>query len=346
MKLLIIGIKGDYHLDAVKWGLAQHDVDPTVWYWSDFPNQDMLSFSMPPDGTHSVQMSIQGRLITAPYDVIWARRKGQPVAIEGAHPDDLKIIQNESREFINNLVPFLSNKTTRMVNDFTADRLCFNKLHQLRVAHSAGFSIPDTLVTNDIEQVRQFFKKHNGKIIHKAFGPGAWDNEDGSRTVQRTSLLSEEHLKQEYSIRACPSIYQSCVPKNHELRVTVIGDTVMAAAIFSQEDGETIDWRFEGGKGHTNLKAVQLDTDTRQRCLAVCRAMGLNYGCIDLIVTPAGLTIFLEVNNIGQFLWKEFSDPSLHLLDTFCRFLLNKPGTKENILKLSDYKKYRESNRP
>jgi glutathione synthase/RimK-type ligase-like ATP-grasp enzyme len=50
---------------------------------------------------------------------------------------------------------------------------------------------------------------------------------------------------------------------------------------------------------------VELDGDVAERCRRVMEALGLVFGAIDLVVTPAGETVFLEVNPEGQFLWVE-----------------------------------------
>jgi hypothetical protein len=50
--------------------------------------------------------------------------------------------------------------------------------------------------------------------------------------------------------------------------------------------------------------------------------LGLVFGCFDLIVTPKGEYVFLEVNEMGAFLWIEERLPELELLDAFCEFLI------------------------
>jgi len=49
--------------------------------------------------------------------------------------------------------------------------------------------------------------------------------------------------------------------------------------------------------------------------------LGIVFGCFDLIVTPAGDYVFLELNEAGAFLWIEEQLPELHLADAFCEFL-------------------------
>jgi hypothetical protein len=49
--------------------------------------------------------------------------------------------------------------------------------------------------------------------------------------------------------------------------------------------------------------------------------LGLVFGCLDLIVTPEGEYVFLEVNESGQFLWVE-GYTGLPLLDAFTELLI------------------------
>lgn len=295
----------------------------------------MLSFQIDQLEGTITSMTLNDQPIAAPFDVIWARRKGRPQASADAHPDDTKIIKSEASEFINNLAPFLGHANTRYVNDFDADRQCFNKLYQLKLAREQGFAVPDTLVSNDPGAIRSFFRKNAGQVIVKAFSPAVWPNPDGSRTVQRTSMLLAQHLESEFALRACPAIYQAHIEKAHELRVTVMGDEVLAARIDSQADGQTVDWRYEGGRGKTNLSATTVDRPLRERCVDLCRRLGLAYAAIDLIVTPAGDVVFLEINNTGQFTFKEVSDPTIPMLDTFCRFLLGLDASASKHLTLA-----------
>ncbi len=48
--------------------------------------------------------------------------------------------------------------------------------------------------------------------------------------------------------------------------------------------------------------------------------LGIVFGCFDLIVTPEGEYVFLEVNEMGQFLFVEHWT-GMPLLDAFCTFL-------------------------
>jgi hypothetical protein len=50
-------------------------------------------------------------------------------------------------------------------------------------------------------------------------------------------------------------------------------------------------------------------------------------------VTSTDEYIFLEVNEMGQFLWKELVLPELKLLDKFCEFLISNNSNENSLTK-------------
>lgn len=340
MKILIVAGQGDPHLLAISWGLRKLGHEPTIWNWSAFPKRD-AGYLRLSEGTLSFGLDIDGVLHTEPFDVVWVRRMGNPVPIEGSHPDDVGAIRMESKNFLDYLLPHVGHAGTRWLNHPDGDVRCRKKIEQLLAASAVGFRVPETVMGNHTGAVRQFFDQQR-KIVHKAFTFLQWQNEDGSQTAGRTAPVDASHLAQDFAVRACPGIYQNNIEKSHELRVTVIGDTVIAAAIDSQRDGPTTDWRYEGGRGTTNLTAVELDPALAERCRVFCRRMGVVFGCIDLIVRPDHEVVFLEINSMGQFLFKEIADPRLPLLDTFCRYLVHgdaRPaGDRQPALRFADFR--------
>ncbi|MFZ6873522.1 ATP-grasp domain-containing protein [Undibacterium sp. Di27W] len=320
MSILILSNPLDVHAAAVHWGLKMLGCDSILWDWSDFPKSDALTLEIDETGNHKASMVIAGRECTGPFDVIWNRRAGTATPMLDSHPEDVVIIQRESNEFLKSISSLIGSANSLWVNSPAAGQQADMKPAQLLAARALGFKIPDTLIGNDFLKVKNFFEKHDGKIIYKAFFQGYWHHEQGSVTGLRTAALSEEHFQDDYGIRACPGIFQVLVEKSYELRVTVMGDTVLAAAIDSQSKGETIDWRCDLG-ADLPLKKIELPAEIADRCIALCRKLGLVFGCIDLIVNKAGEYIFLEINEAGQFLWKEGIDPDLLTLDTFCRLL-------------------------
>ena len=104
-------------------------------------------------------------------------------------------------------------------------------------------------------------------------------------------------------IPACPVICQEYVRKQFELRITIVGKEIFPCAIYSQEAdaAHRVDWR--GDPYAIRHEAFALPSDIEEKCLALMDALGLQFGCIDMIVTPDNEYVFLEINPWGQWLW-------------------------------------------
>lgn len=326
MKILIVAMHGDVHSEAVIWALTSIGIEPTVWYWSNFPKIELATTRLSNGQRPNVKWKIWDKIHSAPYDVIWIRRKEKPQPIPGSHPDDIRTIQINSEAYIENILPYLAGQDTLWVNELDSELRCRSKLHQLVVASEVGFHVPETIISNDANEIRQFCREHNGKLIHKLFYPGAWENADGSKTIIRTSAVGLTELQSDFSLQSCPSIYQPLIDKAYELRVTVMGDNLISVKIDSQKNGPTVDWRYDSFDN--KIDQITLPETIREKCFAICKRLGIRFGCIDLIVDISGKTIFLEVNSAGQFLWKEYQNPQLPMLSSFCSFI-----TKDNLKK-------------
>jgi glutathione synthase/RimK-type ligase-like ATP-grasp enzyme len=124
------------------------------------------------------------------------------------------------------------------------------------------------------------------------------------------------------AIRFGPVIVQEYVAKRVELRVTVVGRAVFAAEIHSQESNHArFDWR-RYDLGSTRHEVHRLPAVVADRCVEIVGRLGLRYGAIDLILTPDGRYVFLEVNPTGQWLWIEKAT-GLPIGDALCDLLLH-----------------------
>jgi glutathione synthase/RimK-type ligase-like ATP-grasp enzyme len=90
-----------------------------------------------------------------------------------------------------------------------------------------------------------------------------------------------------------------------EIRATIVGNRVFAAEIHSQNSPKTRDdWRRYDFDNTPHLPH-QLPLDMEQKCVDLVRHLNLNFGAIDLILTPQGEYVFLEINPNGQWGWIE-----------------------------------------
>jgi glutathione synthase/RimK-type ligase-like ATP-grasp enzyme len=179
-----------------------------------------------------------------------------------------------------------------------------SKLYQLSTANSLGFKLPETLVSNDPGEVRDFFTKKQGKIIAKPLGLGYFDYGDHQTSVY-TNLVEWKHLQDDNSIRVSPVIFQELIPKRFDIRITIVGKRVFAVAIDSQSvESAKIDWRRTDTPELPHI-IHDLPPSLEAKCLEYMLALGLNYGALDFVVTPDEEYIFLEINPNGQWVWME-----------------------------------------
>jgi hypothetical protein len=181
---------------------------------------------------------------------------------------------------------------------------CELKMRTLMCARTLGFAIPDTRVTSDPDDAVGFFNKHSGAIISKV--PGlAFQETLGRKLARYTEPVTRRDMRHIDRLGRCPIILQESIDKAVELRVTVVGERVFAAEIHSQASNHArTDWRKYD---HANVShgVHELPEALQRNCVALVRKLGLRYGAIDLILTPDGRYVFLEVNPNGEYGWIE-----------------------------------------
>ena len=182
--------------------------------------------------------------------------------------------------------------------------LARNKILQLEYALQEGFSIPDTLITTDINSFKEFYETHEKRVIIKSI-KGHWYDRMGNKDyLFFTSLLEEDKLPTEGSLKTAPCLFQGYIEKELELRATVVGNKVFTAGIYSQEDSESkIDWRL--GTGRIRHATYNLPVKIENKLVRINERFGLKFGAYDLILTPQGEYVFLELNPNGQWVWIE-----------------------------------------
>lgn len=193
------------------------------------------------------------------------------------------------------------------------------KGEQLKRAQQMGFRIPASIVTNSPDEVRRFREQVAGPIVFKAMSTPtlAADEVEAQQRIAgglATTLIDEGVLANLDAVRELSCHFQEYVAKRHELRVTVIGRRVFAARLHSQDDPRTaIDSRDMSAP--IRYEACALPPEVERRCVDFVRSYGLEYGALDLIVTPGGDYVFLENNPVGQFLYVQELVPELRILE-------------------------------
>jgi hypothetical protein len=86
------------------------------------------------------------------------------------------------------------------------------------------------------------------------------------------------------------------------VRVTLVGSKCFAVRIDSQSHEQTrVDYRR--APDLNSYEPITLSAEATDRLQQFLRRCDLEYGAFDLIATPAGELVFLELNPVGQWLW-------------------------------------------
>jgi MvdD family ATP-grasp ribosomal peptide maturase len=197
-----------------------------------------------------------------------------------------------------------------------------NKQLQIQIARASGLDTPRTLTTNDPEAVRAFARTCEGGMVTKMLSSFAVYEGDAEKVVF-TNPVTDEDLNDLDGLRLCPMTFQERVAKRLELRVTIVGERVLAAAIDSQAASPRAahDWRRDGARLVDAWQPYTLPPEVEEKLLRLMDYFGLNYGAADLVVTPEGRHVFLEVNPAGEFFWLE-RQPGLPISEAIADVLL------------------------
>jgi glutathione synthase/RimK-type ligase-like ATP-grasp enzyme len=155
-----------------------------------------------------------------------------------------------------------------------------SKPYQAALIRQVGFSVPETIVTNDPDQVRQFHQRH-GRLIYKSTS--------GVRSIVHE--LTPARAANLERVRNLPTQFQRLLT-GANIRVHVIGRRTFACEIAA----ETVDYRYREGGSSPRMQRVDLPADVATRCLELAAALDLPLAGIDLLRDAEGEWWCFEVN--------------------------------------------------
>lgn len=216
------------------------------------------------------------------------------------------------------------------LDPLSAVRAADHKEVQLRRAVECGLDVPLTLVSNDPSAVRTFYDRCDRRMVAKVQSHFAVSR-DAQEFVVFTNTFRDSDLASLGNLRYAPMIFQESVENAVEVRAVVVGGEVFAAAIDpNQRERTTVDWRRDGAAIVRDWEPYDLPTPVRRGLLELVARFGLRYGAADLIVTPEGRHVFLEVNACGEWYWLQLS-PGFPIADAIARLLLGIVGRPDSL---------------
>lgn len=294
MTVLILSSVPDIHAQAVMAALARMGCPAELLDLADFPLELSLSMEYA-RGARRFRLRHKegGELDLGAVTAVWWRRP-QPFSMPPGVTEAAarRFITSETATVFQGLYQSLD---ARWINEPARDSTASHKPYQLTLAQEIGFEIPPTLITNDPQAAREFWRAHPGEVIHKQLValPETW---------RETRRLKDEDESFSDTITFAPVLFQRHVPAVADLRITAIGNQLFAAGTDVREGDYPQDVRMNL---NTRYAPHDLPHDVTEKIHAMMRRLGLVYGAIDFRLTPEGRYVFLEINPAGQFLYIE-----------------------------------------
>jgi hypothetical protein len=296
MTVLIAAPLADPHAQAVATALGKCGVAVELLDLADYPINLTLTIAFG-DGDRRMQLrrpgTGAGHLDMEKVRAVWWRRPGTFSFPESMLPAHRRLAHSESSTAFHGMFAAMR---ASWINPPAEDELANHKPYQLAVAQAVGLEIPRTLMTSDPDELRAFRRECEDDVIYKQFIalPESW-------AETRKLGVAESQISDE-SIRMAPVIFQRRVAAIADLRVTIIGDDVFAAAVDLRDLEYAIDVRL-----NLNPRYVihNLPIEVTAKLQALMHKLDLVYGAIDLRLTEDGRYVFLEINPAGQFLYVE-----------------------------------------
>jgi len=276
-------------IDLVERAMRERGEALTLVSTARYPDGLPLRLDLHPDGS---RISLGEHDLSAARSV-WLRDLAQPPSLpEGLRDDHRAACETQSTAGLSSLLGCLD---AYVLDPIEALASAGHKPRVQRLAAREGIDTPRTLVTNDPDAARGFVKAQPAGAICKLIDSGAVGLDGGSFPTTR---VTDEDLSAMEGLRLAPMMFQELLPKELELRVTVIAREVFVAAV---PTGDVVDVRLDPAlvAGYRAYEA--LPDALHARLLRLLDRLGLDFASIDLVKTRDGRWVLLEVNSTSYF---------------------------------------------
>jgi hypothetical protein len=282
---------------------------------SAFPGDAGISFRIA-DGLFESELFDAGTRFGSDWpEVVWLRRANPPaVSLDEYEIEDRQSILSDIHVFWDWALGALAPQA-RWINRYRDHVNASNKIRQYMTARQLGIPIPDTLFSNDAASLEDFAGAGTLCKPIARVAPKSAKDVKAARFVTRGELGIDSPLSKE------PLFLQRCVDKRAELRVHVFGTFVSTVMMTPDVRAPArVDWNFE--RDELRFEATVLPTDLSSRLIQLARCLGVEFCTVDLALDRDGSFVFLELNQMGQFLWIEDRCPEAGVLEAFVSFIL------------------------
>lgn len=172
-----------------------------------------------------------------------------------------------------------------------------DKFMVLNKAHSLGLKVPISIIANHKKALFDM----PVDIIAKSLTDISFI-ETKNKDILSMYTFPLKPLRKLIPGSFLPTLVQEEIKKEFEIRTFYIDGHFFSMAIFSQNDPQTkTDFRKYNYEHPNRYVPYVLDKSIEQKLTVLLQYLDINTGSLDLIFTPEGESVLLEINPCGQF---------------------------------------------
>ncbi|MGW2823560.1 ATP-grasp ribosomal peptide maturase [Streptomyces sp. NPDC001443] len=241
-------------------------------------------------GAFRGHLSSAGRLVSIEgLRSVWVRRPGAPAAHAAGASAWL------AEESSQALYGMLRGSGARWMNHPDAAVRARHKPWQLHLAQRSGLPVPATLITTFPQAAREFAERYPDLVVKPVSGAHP---QDPPRAVPTSRVAPDADFT---AVAYGPTLLQRRVAKSADIRLTVVGERMLAArkAADPDADPDLVDVRYASPA--VPWRPVEVPPRVADGVRAYLRKAELAYGAFDFAEDADGTWWFLECNQSGQF---------------------------------------------
>ncbi|MGH9638071.1 MAG: hypothetical protein ACRD72_24810, partial [Candidatus Angelobacter sp.] len=120
------------------------------------------------------------------------------------------------------------------------------------------------------------------------------------------------------------------IVKKCDVRMVLLGAAVYSYSLHNPKD--VLGWRQEATQGLLKVEPIMTPPEVEESVLAFAAKSGIACGSFDFAIDNQDRWWFMEVNEGGQFLWLDASNPGLHVQEKFLAFMTAPVGSSRQML--------------
>jgi ATP-grasp ribosomal peptide maturase len=262
-----------------------------------------------------------GRLVSlAGLRSVWVRRPGTAAS---RTPEPSAWLTEESSQA---LYGMLRSSDARWMNHPDAATRARHKPWQLRLAQRCGLPVPATLITTFPQAAREFAERYPDLVVKPVSGAHP---QDPPRAVPTSRIAPDTDFA---AVAFGPTLLQRRVAKRADIRLTAVGERLLAARKATAEDADPDDVDVRFAPADIPWRPTDVPPRVATAVRSYLSAAELAYGAFDFAEDADGTWWFLECNQSGQFGFVEV-ETGQPIARTIAEWLAQpgpEPGTRVN----------------